>query len=162
MVERTDLNAQMSVEDATRERSAEEIRHDIADKRESLSKTVDRLDERIHQTLDWREYISDHPYAALGIAAGLGFLIWGIFRPRPTSYERIMEALAESAENLTDRFRGTVSSNLPLEKESGLGRAVKATATTAATKAVLDLLSRGVRGSLQRAPRGAEGSRTGS
>ena len=79
MVERTDLNAQMSVEDATRERSAEEIRHDIADKRESLSKTVDRLDERIHQTLDWREYISDHPYAALGIAAGLGFLIWGIF-----------------------------------------------------------------------------------
>jgi hypothetical protein len=30
MVERTDLNAQMSVEDATLERSAEEIRHDIA------------------------------------------------------------------------------------------------------------------------------------
>jgi ElaB/YqjD/DUF883 family membrane-anchored ribosome-binding protein len=162
MVERTDLNAQMSVEDTTRERSAEEIRHDIADKRESLSKTVDRLDERIHQSLDWREYISDHPYAALGIAAGLGFLIWGIFRPRPTSYERIMEAVAESAEGLTDRFRGTVSSNLPLEKESGLGRAVKATMTTAATKAVLDLLSRGVRGSLQRAPRGAGGSGTGS
>jgi len=161
MVERTDLNAQMSVEDATRERSAEEIRHDIADKRESLSKTVDRLDERIHQTLDWREYISDHPYAALGIAAGLGFLILGIFRPRPTSYERITEALAESAEDLTDRFRETVS-NLSLEKESGLGRAVKATATTAATKAVLDLISRGVRGSLQRAPRGAEGSGTGS
>jgi len=161
MVERTDLNAQMSVEDATRERSAKEIRHDIADKRESLSKTVDRLDERIHQTLDWREYISDHPYAALGIAAGLGFLIWGIFRPRPTSYERITEALAESAEDLTDRFRETVS-NLSLEKESGLGRAVKATATTAATKAVLDLISRGVRGSLQRAPRGAEGSGTGS
>ena len=161
MVERTDLNAQTSVEGATPERSAEEIRHDIAAKRESLSKTVNRLDERIHQTLDWREYISDHPYAALGIAAGLGFLIWGILRPQPTLYERIMEALVESAEGLTDRFRET-GSNLPLEKESGLGRTVKATATTAATKAVLDLLSRGVRGSLQRAPRGAEGSRTGS
>jgi ElaB/YqjD/DUF883 family membrane-anchored ribosome-binding protein len=155
MIERTDLNAQVSGEDATLERSAEEIRHDIAEKRESLSKTVDRLEERIYQTLDWREYISDHPYAALGIAAGLGFLIWGIFRPRPTSRERIMEALAESAESLSDRFRET-NSNLPLEKESGLGRAVKATATTAATKAALDLLSRGIRGSLQRAPRGAE------
>jgi len=155
MIERTDLNAQMGGEDTTLERSAEEIRHDIADKRESLSKTVDRLEERIHQTLDWREYISDHPYAALGIAAGLGFLIGGIFRPRPTSRERIMEAVAESAEGLADRFRET-GSNVPLEKESGLGRAVKATVTTAATKAALDLLSRGIRGSLQRAPRGAE------
>src|SRR5688572_19268032 len=147
MVERTDLNARMSVEGATPERSAEEIRHDIADKRESLSKTVDRLDERIHQTLDWREYIGDHPYAALVIAAGLGFLIWGIFRPHPTSGERIIEALAESAEGLTDRFRETVS-NSPLEKESGLGRAVKATVATAVTRAALDsLLTRRVRSS---------------
>ena len=156
MIERTDLNAQVSGEDATLERSAEEIRHDIAAKRQSLSKTVDRLDERIHQTLDWREDISDHPYAALGIATGLGFLIWGIFRPRPTSRERIMEALAESAEGLSDRFLRETGSDLPVEKESGLGRAVKATVTTAATKAALDLLSRGIRGSLQRAPRGAE------
>ena len=159
MVERTDLNAQMSGEDATLERSAEEIRHDIADKRESLSKTVDRLDERIHQTLDWREYISDHPYAALGIAAGLGFLMWGIFRPRPTSRERIMDALAESAEGLADRFRETVSnvSDLSLEKESGLGRAVKATVATAVTRAAIDSLTRGVRSSSpQRAPHGAE------
>ncbi|HZA29298.1 MAG TPA: DUF883 C-terminal domain-containing protein [Gammaproteobacteria bacterium] len=160
MVERTDLDARMSVEDATPERSAEEIRQDIADKRESLSKTVDRLGERIHQTLDWREYIGDHPYAALGIAVGVGFLIWGVFRPRPTSGERIMDALAESAEDLADRFRETVSnvSNLPLEKESGLGRAVKATAATAVTRAAIDsLLTRGVRSSSpQRAPHGAE------
>lgn len=156
MVERTDLDARMSVEDATPERSAEEIRHDIADKRESLSKTVDRLGERIHQTLDWREYIGDHPYAALGIAAGLGFLIWGIFRPHPTSGERILEALAESAEGLTDRFRETVS-NSPLEKESGLGRAVKATVATAVTRAALDSFTRrAVRSSSQRAPHSAE------
>jgi ElaB/YqjD/DUF883 family membrane-anchored ribosome-binding protein len=155
MVERTDLNARMSVEGATLERSAEEIRHDIAAKRESLSNMVDRLDERIHQTLDWREYIGDHPYAALGIAAGLGFLIWGIFRPHPTSGERIIEALAESAEGLTDRFRETVS-NSPLEKESGLGRAVKATVATAVTRAALDSLTRRVRSSSQRVPHSAE------
>jgi ElaB/YqjD/DUF883 family membrane-anchored ribosome-binding protein len=159
MVERTDLNARMSVEGATPERSAEEIRHDIAAKRESLSKMVDRLDERIHQTLDWREYIGDHPYAALGIAAGLGFLIWGIFRPHPTSGERIMDALAESAEDLADRLRETVSnvSNLPLEKESGLGRAVKATVATAVTRAALDSLTHRVvrSSSSQRAPHSA-------
>jgi ElaB/YqjD/DUF883 family membrane-anchored ribosome-binding protein len=157
MVERTDLDARMSVEDATPERSAEEIRQDIADKRESLSKTVDRLGERIHQTLDWREYISDHPYAALGIAAGLGFLMWGIFRPRPTSRERIMDALAESAEGLADRFRSGTVSNLPLEKKSGLGGAMKATVATAITRAAIDSLTRGVRSSSpQRAPHGAE------
>jgi ElaB/YqjD/DUF883 family membrane-anchored ribosome-binding protein len=158
MVERTDLNAQTSVEGATPERSAEEIRRDIAAKRESLSKAVNRLDERIHQTLDWREYINDHPYAALGIAAGLGFLMWGIFRPRPTSRERIMDALAESAEGLADRFRfrETVS-DLPLEKKSGLGGAVKATVATAVTRAALDSLTRRVvRSSSQRAPHRAE------
>jgi ElaB/YqjD/DUF883 family membrane-anchored ribosome-binding protein len=156
MVERTDLDAQTSVEDTTPERSAEEIRRDIAAKRDSLSKTVDRLDERIHQTLDWREYISDHPYAALGIAAGLGFLMWGIFRPHPTSGERIIEALAESAEGLTDRVRETVS-NSPLEKESGLGRAVKATVATAVTRAALDSLTHRVvrSSSSQRAPHSA-------
>jgi ElaB/YqjD/DUF883 family membrane-anchored ribosome-binding protein len=156
MVERTDLNAQMSVEDATLERSAEEIRHDISDKRESLSKTVDRLGERIHQTLDWREYIGDHPYAALGIAVGVGFLIWGVFRPRPTSGERIMDALAESAEDLADRFRETAS-NLPLGKRSGLEGAMKATVATAVTRAALDSFTRrAVRSSSQRAPHSAE------
>ena len=146
MVEKTDLSARMSVEDETLERSAEEIRHDIAANRGSLSKTVDGLEERIHQTLDWREYIVDHPYAALSVAAGLGFLIWGVFRPRPTSRERIMEALAESAEGLADRFRNTVS-NVPLEKKSGLEGAVKATVATAVTRAVLDSLNRRVLGS---------------
>jgi ElaB/YqjD/DUF883 family membrane-anchored ribosome-binding protein len=152
MVEKTDLSAPMSVEDAMPERSAEEIRQDIAAKRESLSKAVDRLDERIHQTLDWRRYLYDHPYAVLGIAAGLGFLVSGLFRPRPTLGERIMDTLATSAEGLTDRFRDTVS-NGSLEMNSGLGGTMKATLVAAVTKAVLNSLSPRVRGS-HRAPRG--------
>lgn len=143
MVEITDLNARTSVEDPTLERSAEKIRHDIDAKRESVSKTIDRLGERIHQAFDWHEYIGVHPYAALGIAAGLGFLIAGVFRPRRTSHERIVEALAESAEGLADRFRDTASN-----KKSGVVPAVKATMAKAATKAALEFLSRsGLRGS---------------
>src|ERR687892_1713662 len=102
MVEKTDLSASMSVEDETPERSTEEIRQDIAARRESLSKTVDSLDEHIHQTLDLRKYLYDHPYTVLGIAVGLGFLASGLFRPRPTLGERIMDTLAASAEGLTD------------------------------------------------------------
>ncbi|MCI0441510.1 MAG: DUF883 C-terminal domain-containing protein [Chloroflexi bacterium] len=153
MVEQTDRGVRRRVEEATQERSSEEIRHAIAAQRDSISQTVDSLGERLHQTLDWREYVADHPYAALGVAAGLGFLIAGVFRPHPTSPERILQVLAESAEELIDRFRD----DLPLEKKSGLGRAVTATVATAGTKAVLDFLISSTLGYAARKARGQAG-----
>ena len=69
------------------ERSAEEIRQDIAAKRESITETVDRLSDRFHQTFDWRTYVNNYPVVALGVAAGLGLLVSGIFKPRPTPTE---------------------------------------------------------------------------
>ena len=54
------------------ERSAREIRQDIAAKRETISETVDKLGERIHQTLDWREYVGSTGRCA-GLSAGVGF-----------------------------------------------------------------------------------------
>jgi len=56
MAERTNLATQRRADEAE-ERSAHENRQDIAAKRETISETVDKLGERIHQTLDWREYI---------------------------------------------------------------------------------------------------------
>ena len=38
----------------TSERSAETIRRDIAARRDSISGTVDRLGDRLHETFDWR------------------------------------------------------------------------------------------------------------
>ena len=61
-------------------RSAQEIREDIAAKREAITETVDRLGERIHQSLDWHSYVAEHPYVAIGAAAGLGMLVSGIFK----------------------------------------------------------------------------------
>src|SRR5205085_3047943 len=108
MPQTTHLAAQRREAGATPERSAEAIRKDIADKRDSISETVDKLGERIQETLDWREYIGKYPWLALGLAAGAGFLIAGLFKREPTPRERIMDAVAEITEDWTDRIRDAV------------------------------------------------------
>src|SRR5262245_27644675 len=87
------------------ERSAAEIRHDIAARRESISEAVDRLSDRFQRRLDWRAYVSDYPLAALGVAAGAGFLVARIFKPRQSAGDRIKDALAYGIEDLTSRVR---------------------------------------------------------
>jgi ElaB/YqjD/DUF883 family membrane-anchored ribosome-binding protein len=143
MAERTDLNpASSRASDATSdaERSAEEIRHDIAARRESITDTVDRLSDRFQQTLDWKAYVSDHPMAALGVAAGLGFLAARIFKPRPSASNRIKDALAYGIEDLADRFRHQLKNVAPYRSASGLGGTVKAAVAGLITKAATDYL----------------------
>ena len=72
MAERTNLATQRSADDMD-ERSAREIRQDIAAKRETISETVDKLGERIHQTLDWREYVAEYPGGRAGAGGGSWF-----------------------------------------------------------------------------------------
>jgi ElaB/YqjD/DUF883 family membrane-anchored ribosome-binding protein len=136
MAERTNIAAQMRAGDDDDTRSAEAIRQDIAAKRDTISETVDKLGDRIHESLDWREYIADYPAVAIGVAAGIGFLISGIFKHRPTPQERIMDAVAELTEDLTDRVSsvaGTV-----VKKKLVSGKTVKAALTATVTKAALD------------------------
>ena len=52
MAERTNVATLQRVQDETSDRSAVAIRQDIAAKRESISETVDKLGERIHETFD--------------------------------------------------------------------------------------------------------------
>jgi ElaB/YqjD/DUF883 family membrane-anchored ribosome-binding protein len=105
MVERNDLRSA----EQPWQRSAEEIRQDIAAKRDSISETVDRLGDHIQRKLDWREQVGQHPYMALGAAAAVGVLISGAFKHRPTPRERIMDALAETIEDFTDDVRHSVT-----------------------------------------------------
>jgi ElaB/YqjD/DUF883 family membrane-anchored ribosome-binding protein len=136
MAERTDVAVRMRTEIEGPERSAREIRQDIAAKRESISETVDKLGERIQETLDWREYVAEYPYVALGAAAGLGFLVSAIFKPRPTPQERIVDALADLIEDGTGRLRDSLGDVVP--KKMGPGKTLKAALTAALTKAALD------------------------
>jgi ElaB/YqjD/DUF883 family membrane-anchored ribosome-binding protein len=122
------------------ERSAEDIRQDIAARRESITETVDRLSDRFHQTLDWKAYVSDYPLAALGVAAGLGFLAARIIKPRPSVGKRIKNALAYGIEDLAGRFRNQLENVAPNRSGSGLGRTVKAALTGLVTKAATDYL----------------------
>lgn len=133
MAERTDVATRLRTAGDPAERSAEEIRQDIAAKRETITETVDKLGDKIHETLDWREYIAQYPYVALGVAAGLGLLISGIFKRNPSPTERMVDALADSVEEITDRFRDSLGDVIP--KKTGPGRTVKAAITAAVATA---------------------------
>jgi ElaB/YqjD/DUF883 family membrane-anchored ribosome-binding protein len=87
------------------ERSTEDIRRYIAKKEENISRTVEQIGERIQEKLDWRVYVKDSPYWALGAAAGLGFLASGMFRTRATPMERIMNSIAEEVRDSLDGLR---------------------------------------------------------
>jgi hypothetical protein len=56
--------------------------------------TVDQIGQRIKDKLDWREYVKDSPYLAIGVAAGLGYLAAGMFRRRATPLERFLDSIA--------------------------------------------------------------------
>lgn len=135
MAETTNLATQRAQGEAA-ERSASEIRQDIAAKRETISETVDKLSERIHQSLDWREYVADYPMVSLGVVAGLGFLVAGIFKHRPTPQERIADAVAELTEDLTGRITDIAGNTL--KKKLVSGKTVKAALTGVITKAAMD------------------------
>src|ERR1044071_2187105 len=122
MAERTHLATQRGM-DETDERSAREIREDIAAKRETISETVVKLTERIHDTFDWHKYVAEYPMVALGLAAGVGFLVAGIFKHEPTPQERIMDAVADLADDLTDRMSSAAGD---LVKKKAVSKTVKA------------------------------------
>lgn len=77
------------------ERSTENIRQSIAKGEENISHTVEKIEDRIKEKLDWRGYVKDSPYWVLGAAAGLGYLASGMFITRTTPMERIMGSIAE-------------------------------------------------------------------
>jgi ElaB/YqjD/DUF883 family membrane-anchored ribosome-binding protein len=120
------------------ERSAEEIRQDIAARRELITETVDQISDRFQRTFDWRAYVKDYPLVTLGVAAGAGLLLGSLFKPRLSPAERVKEALAGSVEDLTDRFRHQLDD--AFGRKPALNRGFKAAAAGVITRAVTDYL----------------------
>lgn len=139
MAERTNLATQRSA-DESGERSAQEIRRNIAAERETITDTVDKLGHRLQQTFDWREYIAAYPGVALGLAAGTGILVSAVFARKPTPQERIMDAVAELTEDLTDRVSGIAGD--VITRKLIPGRTVKAAMTAMIAKAAIDFATR--------------------
>ena len=87
------------------ERSTENIRHDIAKREEKISRTVEEIGERIKEKLDWREYVKDSPYVAMGAALGLGYLASGMFIRSATPMERIMRPITREVRDSLGALR---------------------------------------------------------
>ena len=117
-----------NTEEADVERSTEHIRRDIANGHENISQTVEKIDERIQEKLDWRGYVKDSPYWALGAAAGIGYLASRVFIPRSTRMERIMDSIADE---IRDSVGGLLAraAGPSLLKVTLLGIATKAAAS---------------------------------
>jgi ElaB/YqjD/DUF883 family membrane-anchored ribosome-binding protein len=113
----------------SRERTAETIRRDIAAKRESISETVDRLGTRIQEKVDWRQWVSQYPYVAIGTAAGLGALLSAISKARRSPTQRIGDALGDIVKNTLEDIKQRVGdvafqTMQPVIVKSSLGVAV--------------------------------------
>ena len=111
----------------TVERSTEHIRRDIAKGEDTISQTVEKIDERIQEKLDWRGYVKDSPYWALGAAAGLGYLASRVVIARTTPMERILDSIGEE---VRDSLGGLLAraAGPGLVKVTLLGIATKAAA----------------------------------
>jgi ElaB/YqjD/DUF883 family membrane-anchored ribosome-binding protein len=107
------------------ERSSEDIRRDIAKEKENISQKVDQIGERIKEKLDWREYVKDSPYLAIGVAAGLGYIGSRVLITRTTPMERIMDSIA-------GEVRGSIGGLIPGAAGPGL---IRMTLLGIATKA---------------------------
>src|SRR5687767_5947284 len=124
--------------DGPTERSPEQIRQDIINSRENISKTVGKLEERINQKLDWRQYAAQYPYVTLGAAAGIGLLFSAIFRPRPSARERAIEAFADTVEDITESFADRVEH--VIARRVGGGRMIKLAVGGVIAKAASDFI----------------------
>lgn len=55
--------------------TTDQIKREIEEARERISETTSQIGERIRATFDWRQQVAEHPWAAVGIATGAGFVI---------------------------------------------------------------------------------------
>lgn len=120
------------------ERSPEDLRQEIKDKKVAIAETLNRLDQRVQRATDWRAQVGDHPYLALGLAVSVGCLLSRIFKSKPNPQERIMEALAEGVEDIADQVRDRIDSHFRWPARGGV---LKATVAAWAAKAVTTYLS---------------------
>jgi hypothetical protein len=112
-------------------RNPAELRSEIEASREAITETIKRLDDRMHRVVDWRAQVREHPLIAIGAAAAGGMLLAGMFRRKPSPRERIVDAIAESVEDLTDRFRSRIGRELT---RTMTGSLVKTAITTVLAK----------------------------
>jgi len=125
----TTPGSNMASESASRDPA--QLRNDIEASREAITDTIKRLDEHVHRAVDWRAQVRDHPFVALGTAAVGGMILAGMFKRKPSPRDRIVDAIADSVEDITDQVRHRVGSQLT---RTVTGSLLKAVVTTVVAK----------------------------
>jgi hypothetical protein len=73
------------------DQEASAIARHIEEERSRLGATVDALEARARESLDWRRRFRDNAWAGLGAAFGVGLLVSTMFRRRSNGYVAIDE-----------------------------------------------------------------------
>jgi hypothetical protein len=107
------------------DRSTDDLRRDIAHRRESIVHTFDQANRKMRELLGWREQVRRHPYGALAGAAGLGFVLAGLFSRRRTAGERFVTTLTQNVEDIGGSLRNSIDPLAP--SSSGVAQTVGAT-----------------------------------
>jgi hypothetical protein len=108
--------------------NTKDIRRNMAKNEENISRTVEQIRERVTEKRDWRGYVKDSPYWALGAAVGLGYLASGMLLRRTTTMERHTGSIdAACGDSLDEESAGAAGPSL-----------LKVTLIGIAAKAVVD------------------------
>lgn len=119
-------------------RNPDEWRQDIEARKEAIAGTIRQIDRRVHRASDWRVQVGEHPFLAVGAAVVAGGLLSGMFRRKPTPQERIIDAIADSVDDITSNVRDHVVGRF----SSGMTRSVMKTIGAAlVTKAAAAYMS---------------------
>ena len=125
----------MASDSATRDPA--QYRNDIEASRDAITDTIKRLDEHVHRAVDWRAQVRDHPLVAVSAAAIGGMLLAGMFSRKPSPRDRIVDAIAESVEDVTDKVRNRIGTQLT---RTMTGSLLKAAVTTVVAKKATEYL----------------------
>jgi hypothetical protein len=116
-------------------RNPDEWRQDIEARKEAIAGTIRQIDRRVHRASDWRVQVGEHPFVAMGAAFVVGSLLSGMFRRKPTPQERIIDAIADSVDDVTSHVRdhivGRFSSGVTRSVMKTVGAALAAKAAAA-------------------------------
>ena len=118
------------------ERSTDEIRRDIEMRRQSIAQTVEQAGQKIEESLDWHTQVREHPFAALALAAGAGYLAAAIFRRRkaPELSKALTDGVVALSGSMSDSIRSSGRAR------TGLAQAIGAAATAVAGRVLVQML----------------------
>ena len=70
-----DPTALVPAEDSADQERILQIRESIADSRAQIADSLDQVRSEMKEAVDWRGWVDEHPWEAVGIAFGIGFVI---------------------------------------------------------------------------------------